>query len=128
MVMTMNEGFLPCGCGSTNLDIDTSTAAEIAGECFWSAWVECKTCKNYMEWEIVESVEATNWKAMMEQWNTNARFKGKLHSISEPSNHTMTEIFDDGERFVQYHCAECNKQIWIDMERGCEIEIDRRVS
>lgn len=124
----MNHGFLPCGCGSTNLEIDVTFPTEIAGEVFASAWVECKTCENYLEWEIVESNESTSWGSMKQYWNTNFRFKGKLHSISEPSNHTLTELFDDGERFVQYHCAECDKQIWFDMERGCEINIDRSTS
>lgn len=35
--------------------------------------------------------------------------------------HHLIEIFDDGERFVQYYCADCKKEIWFDMERGCEI-------
>lgn len=125
MVVEMNDGFLPCSCGSSDLEVDCTAASEIAGVSYWSAWVECNLCKNYMEWEIIEDDEKTNWDAMRDNWNTKHRFKGKLHTISEPSGHTLTELFDDGERFVQYHCAECDKQIWFDLEQGCEINNDR---
>jgi hypothetical protein len=117
----MNNGFLPCGCGSVDLDVDCTGAAEIAGVSYWSAWVECKACKNYLEWEIVEGNDETNWSEMRKSWNSVNRFQRRLHSISEPSGHTLTELFDDGERFVQYHCKECERQVWFDMERGCEI-------
>jgi hypothetical protein len=42
-------------------------------------------------------------------------------SFSNKEKHHLTELFDDGERFVQYYCNTCNETFWVDMELGGEI-------
>lgn len=42
-------------------------------------------------------------------------------SFSNKAKHHLTELFDDGERFVQYYCKTCDEKFWVDMELGGEI-------
>jgi hypothetical protein len=39
----------------------------------------------------------------------------------ELCDHDLEELFDDGERFVQYYCHTCKKEIWFDMYEMSEI-------
>lgn len=66
----VDRRFRPCPtCGGSNLDIDSTPAAEIAGVSFQTCWVECENCWYYFDFEYEEGVPDKSWDAFIAAWN-----------------------------------------------------------
>lgn len=57
----------PCPfCGSTDLDHDSTGAAEIRGVTYQTEWIDCNNCGVSMIDEVVEGVRTNN---VVDKWN-----------------------------------------------------------